>query len=170
MPGASGNGWEGRDGTARHGTAAGLRRAARPAGGYAQAGRLRRARAGRGRCGRGGGAGPAAGGAPRAGRGAAAERGRSPARPVPWVPSAGRRPPPRGDGPRWAPLGRRERGGGEGRRRRRRRRPGAGWVPPREDEAEARAAERAEPGLFPPSRQDKMAAAGAAAGAAGLSG
>lgn len=158
VPGASGTGRDARRALPR--------RSPRGQLGTGRAAPLRRVRAGRGRCGRGGGAGPAAGGPPRAGRGAAAERDSSPARPVPRVPSAGPRPPLRGDGPRRAPLGRRERGGGGRRRRRRRRRPGAGWVPPREDEAEARAAERAEPGLFPPSRQDKMAAAGAA----GLSG
>lgn len=41
----------------------------------------------------------------------------------------------------------------------------AGWIPPREDEAEARGAERAEVGRFPHSRQDKMAAAEEAAAA-----
>lgn len=42
----------------------------------------------------------------------------------------------------------------------------AGWVAPREDEAEARGAERAKLGRFPLSRQDKMAAAEAEAAAA----
>lgn len=42
----------------------------------------------------------------------------------------------------------------------------AGWIPPREDEAEVRGAERAEVGRFPHSRQDKMAAAEEAAAAA----
>lgn len=42
----------------------------------------------------------------------------------------------------------------------------AGWVPPREDEAEAWGAERAELGRFPLNRQDKMAAAEEAAAAA----
>lgn len=115
--------------------------------------------------------------APQAARGAGARRSgasvrRRPAGPLRSV-RRGLVPPLRSDGRRRAPLGRRGQGSGGGgrRRRRRRRRPGAGWVPPREDEAEARAAERAELGLFPPSRQDKMAAAeAAAAGAAGVRG